>query len=237
MSREISIPRFVAPAVVAFVTSACYPTLPPQFAEGTDVLAPRKVGLTFVGVAAGGVTNLPQSTLRTTGGGLETRVRVGIGGKQEIGASLDLGIGTGSGGGDPPFLVGGKVSYKFAPLSWLAFVADAGVLDANAASIALFGGDLAAIVALYTAPDASQLYTGARGAFAIPVLQNAHAVSESVTVPIGYAMHTSDRVRLFIEAGVIAGFTQQVIDTAPSVTNNIHSTGGYGLVGFGYLFR
>lgn len=221
----------------ALLTSACYPTLPPQLAESTEVLAPKKVSLTFVGGGAGLADGCcGKSTSSQAVGGLETRIRVGIGNKQEIGASFFGGIGTPVGGGDIPFAAGGKLSYKVAPVSWLAFVANGGVLDVSAASTAVFGADLAAIVAPYTAADGSQLYVAARGGFAIPVVQGAHDINESIAFPIGVSLHTSDRVRLFFEGGPVMGFAQLQNDTGGPGTSST-MVGAYGVVAVSYLFR
>ena len=239
--RLACIEGFVASVLGAFALSGCYPTLPTPFAEGTEVLGAGKVGLTVVGAGGYAQTNQPgtQPTLGTGGGGLEARVRVGVGAKQEVGASFIAAIGTGSAGSDPPFNVGGLVTYKIAPVEWFALVADAGVLSVNAASIVTWSGDLAAIFAPYTAKDGSQVYTGARGGFAVPMLtnQNAHAVSEAVTVPLGYALQLSEKTRLMFEAGFVLGFTQLTHEFTPAVTDNYTSYGGYGLFGFRYVFN
>ena len=239
--RFARIEGFVASVVGAFALSACYPTLHTPFAEGTEVLAPGKVGLTVVGGGGYAQTNQPgtQPTLGTGFGGLEARVRVGVGAKQELGASFLAAVGTAQSGGDPPFDVGGAITYKIAPVQWFALVADAGVLSVNAASIVTWSGDLAAILAPYTAKDGSQLYTGARGGFAIPMLtnQNAHAVSEAVTVPLGYSLQLSKKTRLIFEAGFVLGFTQLTHELTPVVTDNYTSYGGYGVFGFHYVFN
>ena len=239
--RFARIEGFVASIAGAFALSGCYPTLHTPFAEGTEVLEAGKVGLTVVGGGGYAQTNQPgtQPTLGTGFGGLEARVRVGVGAKQELGASFLAAVGSAQSGGDPPFDVGGAITYKIAPVQWFALVADAGVLDVNAASIVTWSGDVAAIFAPYTAKDGSQLYTGARGGFAISMLtnQNAHAVSEAVTVPVGYALQLSERSRLMFEGGFVLGFTQLTHELTPAVTDNYTSYGGYGVVGFRYVFN
>jgi hypothetical protein len=237
--RRDLIEGFVASAALAFALSACYPTLPPVFAEGTEVLPAGKVGLTLLGAGAGGATAQPNNlaTLTTAGGGLEARVRIGLGLKQEIGVTGSAMVGT-SNGGDPPFAAGASLAYKVAPVQWLALIANAGVLDTNAASVVVFGGDLGAVVAPYTAKDGSQLYTGLRGSFSIPVLtnQNAHAVNEALTVPIGYKFELGEHNRLFLEGGLLLGFTQLTHELTIPVTDSYTSYGGYGLVGWGHTF-
>jgi len=219
----------------------CYPTLPPHLAEGTEVLRPGGVSLNFAGGGAGFAANVSPSagTTSTTevAGGLESRVRVGIGAKQEIGASLFVGYGSSYGGAGAPFALGGKLSYKIAPLPWLAFVADAGALSEGSAFVAILGGDLAVIVAPYTFANGSQWYVAARGSFAVPVLSGARAVNESVELPIGLALHTSKRVRLFVEGGPVLGFAQEVTDAAPNFSQGVTSIGAYGVIGVTFILR
>ncbi len=232
--------RFVAPLAAAFALCGCYPTLPPAFGEGTDVLKAGKVGLTVMGAGGYAATSPPgtQPGLTTGGGGLEARVGVGVGAKSEVRLTGYAGIGSAV-SGDPPFSVGAMIGYKLAPVDWLALVANAGVFDFNAASIVGFGGDLAAIVAPYTARDGSQLYTGARGSLSVPILsgQNAHAIDEAITVPVGYALQVGERTKLFFEGGFVLGFTQLTHELTPPITDSYTSYGGYGLVGFRQVFN
>lgn len=225
-------------SVVAFLASAgCYPTLPPYLAESTEVLAPKKVGLTFVGAGAGSDTNCCGKGSAVQGmTGIEARVRIGMGAKQELGASFFGGIGTAV-TGDPPWAVGGKGTYKIAPLPWFAIVANGGAMTFMVSSIAVLGGDLAVIVAPYTAPNGTQLYTGLKGGFSVPVLQNVQATSESFTLPVGVSIHTSDRVRLIFESGFVIGLSQTHSGSMPGATQDAASPGGYGLFAFAYNFR
>jgi hypothetical protein len=221
--------------------AGCYPTLPPQLAEGTEVLRPGGVSLNFAGGGAAFATNVSPSmgtsTTTIAAGGLESRVRVGVGGNQEVGASLFLGVGSAYGGGAPPFALGGKLSYKIAPVPWLALVVDAGALGEGSATVAILAGDLAVIVAPYTARNGSQLYVAARGSFGVPFLAGARDVNESFEVPIGFALHTSKRVRFFIEGGPVLGFAQQVVDAAPNVSQDVTSAGAYGVIGVTFVLR
>ena len=155
----------------ALVATGCYPTLPPHLGEGTEVLAPGRVNLAIAG-GAGSFEgkDAAGSWVNQVGVGLEARVRTGVGANSEVGASFIGGMGTSVGGGDPPFAIGGKLSYKWGPLPWLAIVADAGAMDFAVASVALFSGDLAIITAPYTWANGMQFYAGAKGAFSIPVL-------------------------------------------------------------------
>jgi hypothetical protein len=242
LKRIVLMLKRVGLLVIASVALAgCYPTLPPHLAEGTEVLRPGGVSLNFAGGGAGFAANVspsPGTSSTTLGvGGLESRVRVGIGGKQEIGAGVFLGVGSATAGGVPPFALGGKLSYKVAPVPWLAIIADGGVLDEGSASVAIIGGDVAVVVAPYTAPNGSQLYVGTRGSFAVPFLQGARATNESIEIPIGVALHTSKRVRFFVEGGPVIGLAQQVDDVAPNVSQDVTSVGAYGIVGVTLILR
>jgi len=227
--------------VALLFAAGCYPTLPPHIAEGTEVLKPGGVSLTVAGGGAGFDANVSPSagtqSSAVGAGGLEARVRVGVGAKQEVGVSAFLGVGSPSGGSDPPFAAGGKLSYKVAPVPWLAFVADVGAFDHAAASIGVVGGDLAAIFAPYTAENGSQLYFAAKGGFAVPFLTGARDMNESFEIPIGFAFHTSERVRFFVEGGPVLGFAQLVTDAAPDTSQNATSFGAYGIVAFAFVLR
>jgi hypothetical protein len=221
--------------VAAASSSACYATLPPHLGEGTTILEPGRVSLN---VAAGGASfegkDQSNAYANQTGGGFEVRARTGIGAKSEIGLSVFGGIATPIGNGDPPFALGGKVSYKLGPLPWLAFVADAGAMNYGVSAIAVFGGDLAAIVAPYTSANGDQLYLAVKGAFSIPVLQGASNVNEAIIVPVGFQLPTSARVRFLVEAGPVFGFAQQ---TQAGISSSTNSFGGYGILAFTFLLR
>ena len=129
--------------------NACYATVQPHLAESTEVLAPHAASVTV----AGGVGVLGDNCCRNVAaqyvGGLEARVRVGVGAHQEVGVSLLAGAGSPVGNGDPPFAGGGTLSYKIAPVRWLAFIASAGAVDMSSASVVVFsrrsGGNCSAV--------------------------------------------------------------------------------------------
>jgi hypothetical protein len=211
--------------------------MPLPLAESTHVLAPGKISLT---VAAGGAPIAASCCGSTTtvveAVGTEVRARIGVGLKQEVGVSVFGGAGTAVGHGDIPFAIGGKLSYKIAPLPWLAIVAGGGILDNGSASVAEGAGDLAVIVAPYTARNGSQFYVAARGSFAIPVLEGATDVNEALAFPIGFAWQTSKRVRLFVEAGPLFGFAQLSTSDAPGSGQSTSAIGGYGTLAVAFMF-
>lgn len=234
-----AIPIPVRVILLGLLASACtYPTLSPHLAEGTEVLKPGQIGLTVAGGGGvGGFTDSKPSgsvSASSAGGGVEGRVRVGLPGKQELGASAIAGGATGVGGGDPPLLAGGEASYKIAPLPWLAFVVDLGAMDRVISSTAILGGSLAAIFAPYTAKNGTQIYAGVKGSVTAPILKDGSGTAELIDVPVGLALHTSERVRLYVEGGFMLGFGQ--VDSGGTTTNT-SGYGGYGVFAFGYIFR
>lgn len=226
-------------ATVALAATGCfvgYPTLPPHLGEGTEVMDRGGVSLN-VAMGAGEAAypdNAGATTTQFAAGG-EVRLRTGLGAKSEIGASFIAGGGTSVGNGDPPFALGGKLSYKVAPVKWFAIIADGGAMDFRVSSTAVFSGDLAAVFAPYIGPDGKQLYLGLKGAFTVPVLQNATAVGESIVLPIGFEIPTSKRVRFDVEAGPIFGFGQQSTPGSPATSYNGY--GGYGVLAFTFVLR
>lgn len=220
----------------ALALSGCYPTLPTHFAESTEVLAPGNVGITLAGGPAGFYTKLRGNHLTEAAGGFEGRVRVGIGHSQEIGGSVFAGVGTPVSSGDVNVGAGAKLSYKIAPLPWLAAVADAGIMDLDSASVVIPSGDLAIVAAPYTARDGSQVYTGLRGSLGIPILEGARASDEGITIPVGFAFHASPRWRMFVEGGFVAGFGQFAGQSGSTGLNDTATLGGYGVVAVGYVF-
>ena len=221
---------------LGLLSAGCFgaPTLPPHLGEGTTLLEPGRVSLN---VAAGGGAGAGQDVAgkydAQGGGGFEVRLRSGIGAKSELGISIFGGIGSVIGNGDPPFLLGGKLSYKLAPLPWLAFVADAGAMDFRVSATAVFSGDLAVIAAPYTGLNGEQLYVAVKGAFSVPVLQGSSNVDEALILPVGFQLPTSKRVRLVLEAGPIFGFTQQT----PNLPASSIAFAGYGVVAFNFQLR
>jgi hypothetical protein len=221
---------------LALVATGCYPTLPPHLGEGTDVLRPGGVNLNVAAGAGDSQVHQPVGATNANEfmAAFDVRARVGIGANSEIGASVFGGFGTSVGGGDPPFGLGGKLSYKYSPVKWFAVVVDGGAMDFAVASLAVFSGDLALIFAPYTSPDGKQLYIAGKGAFSIPVLSNATAVSEALIVPIGFQLPLSEKVRMYFEAGPLLGFGQQ---SNAGTTTSTNSYGAYGTLAWTFLLR
>src|SRR5512142_2544434 len=125
-------------AALAVASTGCFATVPAPFAEGTEVLKPHASGLTLVAAGGGvaGSCKAPQTCPAQGGVGGEARVRIGLRGNQELGASgYGAFVATQGNSGSltqspsTTFIGGGELSYKVAPVPWLAFVAGAGALD------------------------------------------------------------------------------------------------------------
>jgi hypothetical protein len=229
--------RFAAGAL-ALATTGCAATMPAPIAEGTEVLKPHAVGLTLAAAGAGfaGTCGAKATCLSQFGFGGEARVRLGLGGHQEIGAS---GFGafvvqqgdTSSlaGQAQTRFVGGGELSYKIAPVPWLAIVAGAGALDENGTPVV--GGDLAVLVAPYTGGQGAQLYTGARGSFGIPIFSGGTATAEGLVVPVGFSFKSGSDVRVFFEGGLAVGFDQYKSTADPKTNQDATYLGGYGAAG------
>lgn len=227
-----------ATVTLLLLSAGCYPTLPPFVGESTEVLEPKKMGIRVMGGGAMFDTNCCKDGSTAQGmGGLEARFRIGVGAKQEVGATFFGGMGSMIGGGDPPFVVGGKGTWKMAPVPWLAVIANGGAQSVGTAAVATFGGDVAVIAAPYMAANGTQIYTGLKSGIAVPVLNNATATSEAFTLPIGFSLATSERVRLLFETGGVLGLSQTHTGGSGGGTQSAASVGGYGLVAFGYNFR
>jgi hypothetical protein len=160
----------------------------------------------------------------------EARLRAGVGGHQEIGASLYGAVAF----ENAKSMFGAKLTYKLAPTSFLAFVAGAGALTLDGKLRAL-GADLAVVVSPYTSRGGHRVYTGARGAFAVPILPGARGATEGLTLPLGVALRASENLRVFMEAGLLVGgaqyFSQWYSDGSSVIV------GPYGAVGVELMIR
>lgn len=197
--------------------------MPPAFGESTEVVAPGKVGVTIGGGGGGVACSTCSSTL---GLGAFARVRVGIGGRQELGVS-GFGVLTSGSSGGVGAIGGGALSYKLGAAPWLAFVANAGAIDQS------FGGDVALIVAPYTDSGGRQIYTGLRGSVAIPLVPDVRAATTAVTAPIGLSLRPTSASRVFLEAGVMAGGQQ----TDGFDAQRVGGVGGYASIAVEILSR
>lgn len=191
--------RRAGAALFLSLSTACYPTMPPVFAESTETLAPGKVGVT-IGGGAGPYAPVCSTckTVEGLGAGF-ARVRVGVAKNQEVGVSA-FGVfifdstGVGAGGG-------GALGYKLRAARWMAFVTNAGVLDGT------FTGDVALVFALYRDGRGRQVYSGLRGTVDVPIGFGGANSTVALTAPLGVELRPTPTTRLFLEAGILGGFS------------------------------
>ena len=203
--------------------------MPTAFGESSDALAAHHASVTVMGGggAIGGTCSGCNGAIGAFGG--QVRVRYGIDGKQEIGVS---GFGAGAfatqSGSSGIGSGGGELSYKVAPMRQVAFIAGFGFIDLASEGVAGAGGDLAVLVAPYM-NDTASIYTGVRGAL-VGYPSGSGGWAESITVPIGASITTSDSVRVVVEGGVVLGWEQFNGSGGPSLSSSA-VIGGYGTVG------
>lgn len=220
-------------APIVWLATACtYPALSPHLAEGTHVLRRGEIGVTVSGAGGAGTHAITGNSATSLGAGVETRVRIGMATDQEIGVALGGGISTKM-TGEPPVVFGGALSYKIAPRPWLAFVGELGALDKVISSTLIFGGSLAAIVAVYDDGE-DQVYTGLKGSLGIPRLRGARGNAEIGGAAAGYSKRITDRARLVVEGGIFVGIGD--VDSGGTTTSTT-GLGGYLLLSFGYRVR
>jgi hypothetical protein len=215
----------IAHLLLVASTTGCISTMPTAFGESTDALAAHQVSVTVLGGGGAMAGTCSGCSGALVAGGGELRVRYGIDGKQEIGVS---GFGTGTAstqGGSGLGSGGGEISYKVAPMRRLALVAGFGFIDIATLDVTGVGGDIGVLVAPYMGDNAS-VYTGARGAL-VGYPSGKGGWSESITLPIGVSIGDADRVRFFVEGGLLMGWEQ--FNGSPSTNSNI-AIGGYGAV-------
>jgi hypothetical protein len=227
--------KSIVSALLIASTTGCVSTMPTAFGESTDVLAPHQVSLTLTGGggAMAGTCSGCSGSLEAAGG--QARVRYGIDGKQEIGVS-GFGVAAFSTeqGSSAIGSGGGELSYKIAPMRQVAFVAGFGFMDLAFQGTVGVGGDLGVLVAPYMT-DTMSVYLGARGGL-VGYPSGAGGWSESVTLPIGFAVSASDTIRVIAEGGLLLGWEQFNGDIGgQSISSNV-VIGGYGTIGIQMIF-
>jgi hypothetical protein len=201
-----------AGAVVVASIAAC--TVPPPFhtLETAATLERKQVAVTLGG---GGGTG---EDLKRCCGGAAGRVRVGIGGRQEVGVDATTliaaeGIGAGL-----------KLAYKIAPWERLAFTAGAGAFFAE--NVNSYGADLGAIVSGRDGPGFVP-YTAVR----VSAATAAGNPSETLTVPIGVSKKLDGNWRAMIELGGVGALSQLKRNDMPTTEATV---GFYGGLAFTY---
>lgn len=205
------------------------------------MLRPGQLGVTLA--AGGGGVNWG----RGAGGG--GRVRVGVGARQELGAEGTVLYAGPDNHQDPlrpwqggHFAGAAKLTWKVAPLPWLAFLAGAG--GARSVVGTTGGGDLAAITSTSRLlANRWRPYGGARGVIAVPVgrsTDDAGGITEGLIVAIGttYALHS--QLALALEFGEMRLWSRGYQTTADDPMRAIeskHARGNYLLLGMTLLVQ
>jgi hypothetical protein len=179
------------------VVAGC--TVPPPFHtfETASTLPRGGVQLMAAGGGGGG------EDLNHCCGGAAARVRVGIGGDQEL--SLDGNMIFSS----TDVIAGLRAGYKISPWTHVALVGGAGgVLYDNYQTI---GGDLGLIVSAQDADDVAVPYTALRVSAAIPAKgdrYDAGGISETFTIPLGVSRQLIEHWRLMAEIGGVGAISE-----------------------------
>jgi hypothetical protein len=204
------------------VVAGC--TVPPPFQtfETASTLPKGGVQLMVAGGGGGG------EGLDGCCGGGAARVRLGIGGDQEL--SLD---------GNMIFsrydVIGGlRAGYKIAPWTHVALVGGAGgVLYDNYQTV---GGDLGVIVSARDADDVWIPYTALRVSAAIPAKgdrYDAGGVSETFTIPLGVSRRLIEHWQLMAEIGGV-GAVSELRKTYDMMIHTQTNLGLYGGLAIGW---
>jgi hypothetical protein len=190
--------------------SGCSPLTAPvpfHLAETAQVLKPGAASVTAF--AGGGGLGLDGN-----GGGLGLRVRVGVGARQEAGfEGTAIHVDTGTHDSNSPSYVGtswsfaGKLSWKAAPLGWLAVITGVGASQSVIGSAA--GGDLAVVFSTARALGGWFIpYGGLRAGVAVPVGHGTDGgVTTELVVPVGFAS-VMGRARFFVEGGYLEAWAK-----------------------------
>lgn len=196
------------------------PAVPFHLMETSEVLAARKVSLGFT-AGAGGLAQEGWGT------GATLRARVGTGARQEVGLEGGVLYATTGGrrGTGPPWAgesnaYGLRLSWKLAPLPWLATLVGLG------ASSAATGAALSPDLGLVVSPGRPLLerlrpFGGARAFFAFPVARARDltgGVTAALVLPVGLSYQPARSLRLLLEAGGLVAWSSlgAVADPAPT---------------------
>jgi hypothetical protein len=211
---------------VTLLGAGCTPVPTWHLGETAETLHARDVALSFSG-GGGGNVDTPRCC-----GALGTKLRVGVGARQEISLAGNFGFSV----NDPADLaVSAAVGYKVAPKSIIALLLDMGGSwtgnSRNTASRPALGSGFGFVLSsphLGHAPV--RLFVGGRFAWAVPIaggLYGGFGPTENLVAPFGFTVEPGN-VRLVFEGGFGGVFAQR--EQAP---NDIRTdTGYYGYAAF-----
>lgn len=218
--------------------AGCTPVLPMHFAETAEVIAKKEVSLT---VSGGGGS---ASNVNNCCGGGAARVRVGVGHNMEVGVEAEvLGTGNSSAG---TVVLGGKVSYKYAPIPYLAILAGVGAMGSFGVGMgasngdAGLGADVGAVASTPVLAKLLRIYGGARFSFVVPARKDIYAgggPTQGIIVPVGLSLEPSRRWRVYLEGGYLGGWSENNYAINGNRFGSINWNGGYGSLSLAYVWR
>lgn len=175
--------------------AGCTPGLPFLLAETADVL-PKKQVAVDLGAGGGGF----RGGSNCCGGGT-ARLRIGVGGKQELGVDFHV-VGSG------PYL-GGKLVWKIETARWLGVIFGAGAAGDKGGSFAGGGADLALVLSSRPFAGRLRIYGGARGGVLVPFHRDIYdggGPTGWISLPVGLAIYASEPVQLFAEGAFLGAW-------------------------------
>ena len=223
---------FLTALLGVLTTIGCTPLVPFHLGESAEVLRRGQVSLS--GSAGGGAAGQADPSTASLGG-IGTRIRVGVGHHQELGAEGTAISSTVQRDGVD---WGAKLSWKGAPTSWFAAVLGFGYTHYIGSAV---GADVALI---FSSPTSVRrpvgIFAGARFSLAVPARSDVYregGLTEALVFPVGMVIEPARAVRLYLEGGFIAAFSQAHADLDP-VREVVHFTsyGGYGALTVAFLF-
>jgi len=212
----------LAHAALVALASGC--TVPPPFhtLQTASTLPAGGVSVMAAGGGGGG------EGLHSCCGGAAARVRVGIGGDQELGIDGNAIFSKNEVAG------GFRLGYKLAPSARLAVLAGAGAFFIERLPSA--GLDLGAVVSLRQSSETVVPYTGLRLAGAIPIdsdLYSGGGLSQTMTIPIGVSVRLGPRWQGMAELGGLGALSEARSGTSGMVETQTN-LGLYGALAIGW---
>ena len=224
-------------ALVGLLASgACTPVIPFYFAETAETLGKKDVSVSFAG-GGGGAPNVDHCC-----GGGAIRFRVGLGHRMELGLeTYALGAGT---IGDGSLALGGKFSYKFAPIRYLALLFGVGATGTigfgkTANGEAGVGSDFGLVASTPLLGRILRIYGGGRFSFVVPAARDIYDTggpTQAFIVPVGFSVEPDRHWRFLFEGGYLGGFSENRESHPPAATS-IGWNNGYGLFAVAYVWR
>ncbi len=234
--------------VAVALTAGCTPIIPMHFGETAEVIAKKEISLTVSGGGGSGsatpVSGGSANNVKDCCGGGAGRVRFGIGHNMEVGVEAEiLGIGDTKGG---DIILGGKVSYKYAPIPFLAILAGVGAVGTlgvnnnNKNGDAGLGADIGVVASTPVLAKILRIYGGARFSFVVPVRGDIYAgggPTQAIVIPVGISLEPNPRWRVYAEGGYLGGWSENNYAVNGNAFGSINWNGGYAALNVAYIWR